>query len=108
MKTKLFIAAKAVLFFSLSALFLSGCKTPVTPEPEKDVPSISAAFDSIGITSANLVLTSNKLTKYAYIITDDLTAAAQAPVMIFANGVSGDLTDGKNTVKVSSLSGNTA
>ena len=86
------------------------CVKPVTPDPDPDPdpkpepiePSVEVAVSAAEMLSAEFTLKTEALVEYAYIFSqlNDLTTE---PLMIFKDGVVGELKDGENKVVLSGL-----
>ena len=83
------------------------CVKPETPEPKPEPeepvePSVEVAVSAAEMLSAEFTLKTEALVEYAYIFSqlNDLTTE---PLMIFKDGVVGELKDGENKVVISGL-----
>ncbi|MFR9508987.1 MAG: hypothetical protein SNH07_04480 [Rikenellaceae bacterium] len=84
--------------------------TPEDPEdPNVDEVVYSADFvlGTPGIYGVDIMLTGTNVVGYAYLVTTDIDADAPDAAIIFAEGVTGSVTESETTISVASLEGNT-
>ncbi|MEG0498834.1 MAG: hypothetical protein RR522_03035, partial [Alistipes sp.] len=103
--------------FSILALFcltfvgggLVGCSDDPTQTPiPEEKPSATLSPDAIvGISTAELKLTTNKIQTYAYLVSAEAAATAPNAAVIFGTGTIAKAIDGENTISVKGLEGNT-
>ena len=82
----------------------TGCNRETIVKPSVAVSNVTAE-----ITSAEVTLNTTKITDYAYLVAPAGVQLSDDPAVIFATGVTGQLTDGENKVVVrGGLEGNTS
>ncbi|MEG1672237.1 MAG: hypothetical protein RR298_01790 [Alistipes sp.] len=88
---------------------LVGCSDDPTPTPiPEEKPSAVLSSDAIvGISTAELKLTTNKIPEYAYLLSSEATATTPSAAIIFGTGTTVKATDGENTISLKGLEGNT-
>ena len=89
------------------------CVQPVTPDPGTDPgtdpvepvePTAEVLVSAAEITTAQILLKTQGLVEYAYVITKDGELATE-PLFIFKDGVCGALEDGETTISLKGLEG---
>ena len=102
------------IFSLLAACSLAfACVQPVTPDPGTDPgtdpvepvePTAEVLVSAAEITTAQILLKTQGLVEYAYVITKDGELATE-PLFIFKDGVCGALEDGETTISLKGLEG---
>lgn len=85
------LAAGAMVVLGIFA----GCNRETIVKPSVAVSNVTAE-----ITSAEVTLNTTKITDYAYLVAPAGVQLSDDPAVIFATGVTGQLTDGENKVVV--------
>lgn len=83
-----------------------GC-TESNTDQDPNAPSAKFVLGEPGTYDVEITLTSNLVSDYAYTVTTDMDAVAPAPVVLFAEGTTGEVTEDVTSIKVSSLEGST-
>ena len=96
-----------MIFFVLSAGMLSACKKDDPTPPVPPGPEMTLETGTIGTNTAELKLTNNGMTAYAYQVTNNLNATAPTAAILFGTGTSDSLKQGENIITVTGLEGNT-
>ena len=83
-------------------LGITGCSNETKVKSSVAISNVTAE-----ISSAEIFLNSTKITEYAYLVAPAGEQLSEDPVVIFKDGVTGQLTDGENTIVISGgLEGN--
>lgn len=99
MKKSLSILLMAGLMVVLG---ITGCSNETKVKSSVAISNVTAE-----ISSAEVFLNSTKITEYAYLVAPAGEQLSEDPVVIFKDGVTGQLTDGENTIVISGgLEGN--
>ena len=86
----------------LVVLGITGCSNETKVKSSVAISNVTAE-----ISSAEVFLNSTKITEYAYLVAPAGEQLSEDPVVIFKDGVTGQLTDGENTIVISGgLEGN--
>ncbi len=112
---QLFLRLFMVLCVSIA---LVGCKDddPTTDpntnpdeqvDPDGTTPSAKFTLGEVGQSSVKVELESTSVVGYAYQVTENLTEAAPDAAILFAEGVTGEVTEDKTTIEVGGLDGAT-
>ena len=81
---------------------ITGCSNETKVKSSVAISNVTAE-----ISSAEIFLNSTKITEYAYLVAPAGEQLSEDPVVIFKDGVTGQLTDGENTIVISGgLEGN--
>lgn len=94
---------KSLLSAGILALAaVTGCINPGREEG----PSVKAEVLSADVTSATVKLETQGLISYSYVLVEQGATAADDPVLIYTDGVNGELVNGVNEVVIDGLDGN--
>ncbi|MEG2023721.1 MAG: hypothetical protein RRZ83_06380 [Alistipes sp.] len=104
--------------FSLFTLFcfvfigagLSGCSDDATqefPNPGDGASAKLTLEPTVGVSTAELKLTTSKVQEYAFLTTTDMAAPAPAAAVIFGTGTKVAATEGENVIALKGLEGDT-
>ncbi len=99
---------RLLAIFGVFAAFAACTKDEATTEPEPSVEhSAEFTLGTPGIYEVDLTISGEDVVSYAYMVTSDLDAVAPEAAIVFAEGVSGSITQNPTTITVSSLEGAT-
>ena len=76
-------------------LGITGCSNETKVKSSVAISNVTAE-----ISSAEIILNSTKITEYAYLVAPAGEQLSEDPVVIFKDGVSGQLTDGENSIVI--------
>lgn len=96
-----------MIFFVLSVSILAACKKDSPTPPIPPGPEMTLEAGTIGTNKAEVKLTNNGMTAYAYQVTTNLSATAPSAAVLFGTGTSDSLKQGENIITITGLEGNT-